>query len=108
MVFVMSTVESIYQTLYQIYNKHRRQYKENAGDSQQMCLMWSTYDPPDELIGTEPFDDIEATFGICIDNDDDVEELYNAYLRQAAEKIAQMQPKWAKGQKQTETGTKKK
>ena len=104
----MRTVESIYQTLYQIYNKHRRHYKENAGDSQQMCLMWSTNDPPDQIIETEPFDDIEAAFGICIDNDDDALELYNAYLRQAAEKIAQMQPKGAKGQKQTGAGTNKK
>ena len=59
--------------------------------------MWSTYDPPDEIIETEPFDDIEAAFGICIDNDDDALELYNAYLRQAAEKIAEMQPKGPKG-----------
>ena len=87
----METVESIHQKLYQIYNKHRRYYKENAGDSQQMCLMWSTYDPPDEIIGTEPFDDIEAAFGIRIDNDDDALDLYDMSLREAAEKIAEMQ-----------------
>lgn len=87
----MKTVESIYCKLYQIYNKHRRHYKENAGNSQQMCLMWSTDDPPDEIIGTEPFDDIEAAFGICIDNDDDALDLYNMNLREAAKKIADMQ-----------------
>ena len=87
----MDSVKSIYQTLYRIYNKHRRRYRENSCDSQQMCLMWSTDDPPDDIMETEPFRDMEAAFDICIDNDDDAEELYNMKLKEAAEKISKMQ-----------------
>ena len=58
----MKTFQTTYETLYRIYNKHRLQYRENSYDSQQMCLMWSTYDPPDDIEGTESFCDIEKAF----------------------------------------------
>ena len=35
-----------------------------------MCCMWSTYNPPDIIEGTEPFCDIETAFDICIDETD--------------------------------------
>jgi len=87
----METFESIYERLYRIYNKHRLQYRENSYDSQQMCLMWSTDDPPDEIVGTDPFCDIEVAFGVCIDNDDDALDLYHMSLQEAAGKISEMQ-----------------
>ncbi len=64
-----------------IYNKHRRNHKENP-DSKQMCCMWSTNDPPDIIEGTEPFDDIEMAFDILI-NEDDALELYDMTLKEA-------------------------
>jgi hypothetical protein len=77
-----------YENLHRIYDKHRRKYKENS-DSKQMCCMWSTYDPPDIIEGTEPFCDIEDTFGICIE-DDDVLELYDMDLDEATKRIMEM------------------
>ena len=89
----MSTYQSIYKTLHEIYEKHRRNYREN-GDSKQMCCMWSTYDPPDQIEGTEPFDDIEAAFNIVIDEDDAL-DLYDMFLKDAAKRIIEMQKeKW--------------
>ena len=87
----METYDSIYQKLYQIYNKHRRRYKENARDSGQMCLMWSTQDLPDEIVGTKPFCDIELAFDICLDDEDDALEMYDMTLQEAAKKIAEIQ-----------------
>lgn len=84
----MSNYESIYQTLHEIYQKHRRYYREN-GDSKQMCCMWSTNDPPDIIEGTEPFDDIEAAFDIAID-DDEASNLYDMYLEEAASRIMEI------------------
>ncbi|HEY5141642.1 MAG TPA: hypothetical protein VIJ25_20340, partial [Methylococcales bacterium] len=86
----METYDSIYQKLYQIYNQHRWRYKENARDSGQMCLMWSTHDLPDDIVETAPFDDIESAFGIRI-GEDDALELYDMTVREAAQKIAEMQ-----------------
>ena len=86
---LMATNDAIYETLYRIYNKHRRRYRENAYDSQQMCLMWSTNDPPDEIIGTEPLGDMEAALGIRIDEDEAL-ELYDMSLQEAAREISRM------------------
>ncbi|MBN2376450.1 MAG: hypothetical protein JXD22_08615 [Sedimentisphaerales bacterium] len=85
----MKTFETKYETLYKIYDKHRRRNRENSYDSQQMCLMWPTDDPPDDIEGTEPFCDIEEAFGICID-DDDALDLYNMNLDEAAKRIIEM------------------
>ena len=62
-VSIMKTFQTIYKTLYLIYDEHRRQYRENSYDSQQMCLMWSTDDPPDDIEGTGPICDIEEAYG---------------------------------------------
>ena len=81
----------VYNALHEIYEKHRRFHPEN-GDSKQMCCMWSTDDPPDIIEETPPFDDIEATFGISID-DDAALELYDTDLDKAAKKILEMMKK---------------
>ncbi len=86
----MTAYKKTYDTLYRIYNKHRRNYKENSYDSKQMCLMWSTDDPPDEIEGTEPFDDIENAFNICI-GEDDALELYDMKLDEASKRIIEIQ-----------------
>jgi hypothetical protein len=55
-----------HQTLYAIYKKHRRKYRGNS-DTEQMCCMWSTNNPPDTLLDTQPIYDIEDAFNIKID-----------------------------------------
>jgi hypothetical protein len=84
---------SVYGRLHRIYEKHRRNYREN-GDSKQMCCMWSTDDPPDIIEGTPPFDDIEDAFGITVD-DDAAMELYDMHLDEAATRIVEMQQRQA-------------
>ena len=64
-----------------IYNKYRRNHKENP-DSKQICCMWSTNNPPDVIEGTEPFCDIEKAFDVQI-NVDDALELYDMTLIEA-------------------------
>ncbi len=86
----MTAYKKTYDTLDRIYNKHRRNYKENSYDSKQMCLMWSTDDPPDEIEVTEPFDDIENAFNICI-GEDDALELYDMKLDEASKRIIEIQ-----------------
>jgi len=85
----MSTYKDTYNILHEIYQKHRRKYREN-GDSKQMCCMWSTNDPPDQIVETGPFDDIEAAFNIVIDEDDAM-DLYDMYLKDAAKRIIEIQ-----------------
>jgi len=82
-------VKAVYETLHRIYQKHRRNYREN-GDSKQMCCIWSTDDPPDIIEGTPPSDDIEDAFGITVD-DDAALELYDMHLDEAAVRILDMQ-----------------
>jgi hypothetical protein len=84
-----SDLKSVYDTLHRVYEKHRRNHREN-GDSKQMCCMWSTNDPPDIIEGTAPFDDIEDAFSITVD-DDAAMELYDMDLHQAAARIMEMQ-----------------
>ena len=52
--------------------------------------MWSTYDPPDVIEDTEPFNDIEAAFNITID-DDDALDFYDMDLKDAAKNIIELQ-----------------
>lgn len=80
--------QTVYDMLHRIYQKHLRKHREN-GDSKQMCCMWSTNDPPDIIMGTLPFDDIEDAFGIVVDNDAAI-ELYDMDLDEAARKIMDM------------------
>ena len=87
----MSTYQNTYKILHQIYEKHRRKYKENS-DSNQMCCMWSTNDPPDVIEGTEPLCDIENVFNISI-SEDDALDLYDMNLNNAAKFIIEIQKK---------------
>jgi len=90
----MEMYTKTYKKLCEIYQKHRRKFKENS-DSKQMCCMWSTNDPPDEIEGTEPFNDIESAFNICI-GEEDALELYDMKLDEASKRIIEIQ----KGMKQ--------
>ncbi len=83
------TPPQVYETLRGIYQKHRRKYRENS-DSEQMCCMWSTNNPPDIIEGTKPFEDIEAAFGITIE-DDEALDLYDMTLQEAVQRICELQ-----------------
>ena len=85
----MTEYKRIYETLSGIYDKHRSKYPENASDSEQMCLMWSTDDPPDVLEDTEPLQDIEEAFDI--DLTDDAYDLYDMTLAEAAKRLFEIQ-----------------
>ena len=81
---------AVYNTLNGIYQTHRRQYRENSYDSGQLCLMWSTDDPPDIIEDTPPFDDIENASGISIDMEDAM-DLYDMRLDEATTRLIEMQ-----------------
>ena len=78
----------IYDKLFQIYRKHKQKYRHNP-DSEQMCCMWSTANPPDLITNTDPFFDIEETFDISLDEDDCM-ELYDMEVNDASLKIAEI------------------
>src|SRR5262249_46364539 len=76
------------QTLHTIYDKHRRKYRGNS-DTEQMCCMWSTNNPPDTLLYTQPICDIEKAFNINIEEDMAM-ELYDMTLDEAMKKIMEI------------------
>jgi hypothetical protein len=80
---------SPYEKLEAIYNKHRRKYKVSR-DYKKMCCMWSTFNPPDFIEGTAPFQDIEKAFGITI-QDEDAFEMYDMNLEDALKLIEKIQ-----------------
>ena len=78
--------KEIYGKLHKIYEKHRKKYNGNF-DSKQMCLMWSTNNPPDIIEGTKPIGDIEDAFNVEI-SDEDSMEIYDMTIEEAAVKLA--------------------
>jgi hypothetical protein len=86
----MQELEKVFDILYKIYNKHRKQYPENSSDSKQMCLMWSTNEPPDQIEYTEPFDDIEKAFNIDLSEKDSL-DLYDMTLNEASIRVLEIQ-----------------
>lgn len=80
--------KEIHETLFQIFMKHKKRYK-NPPKSKQLACMWSIITPPDIIEDTPPFHDIERAFNISI-NEDDCLELYDMDLYEATDKIAIM------------------
>ena len=80
--------QQIYDKLHRIYQKYRKKYKGNP-DSKQMCCVWSTSNPPDEIENSRQILEIEKTFDISID-DDACYLLYDMDLDEAASKIEEM------------------
>jgi len=78
--------KEIYNKLHQIYERHRKKYKGNS-DSKQMCMMWSTHNPPDIIEGTKPLIDIENAFDVNISEDESM-EIYDMTIEEATEKLA--------------------
>ncbi len=83
-----SSHNEIHTKLHRIYEKYRQKHKENP-DSQQMCCMWSTSNPPDTIEETSPFLDIEEAFEILIDEDTCM-DMYDMNIKEASERIASL------------------
>ena len=80
-----SNHDEIYDKLHRIYERYRKKYKRNF-DSGQMCMMWSTHNPPDIIEGTKPFVDIEKAFDVEI-SDDECMEIYDMTIEEAVVKL---------------------
>ena len=68
-----------------IYNKYRKKYRGNP-DSGQLCCIWSTNNPPDEIYHSKQISSIESAFNIEL-SESDAYELYDMELDEAAKKI---------------------
>ena len=69
------------QALLGLYDKYRNKYSGNS-DSGQMCCMWSTHNPPDDIYDTEQILSIEKTFNIEF-KESEVYELYDMTIQEA-------------------------
>ena len=76
--------DDIYNRLHKIYAKQLRRYKNP--DSKQICCMWSTRNPPDEVCCSKQMNDICSEFDIDISENEAI-ELYNMILSEANEFI---------------------
>ncbi len=73
------------QILKTMYDKYRKKYRGNP-DSGQLCCMWSTFNPPDDIYNSNQILSIEKAFNIEL-SEDDALELYGMELEEAAKKI---------------------
>ncbi len=73
--------QDIYNRLHKIYKRHLKRYRNP--DSKQICCMWSTYNPPDEIYECQQIYDIEEEFDIELTEDDAI-EIYDMMLEEAA------------------------
>ncbi len=75
---------NIFDKFHKIYKKYQVKYKNP--DSKQICCMWSTRNPPDEIYECSQISDIEKEFSICL-SEVDVYGLYDMKLDEATEYI---------------------
>jgi len=75
------------EQLLKIYKKYNPRSKP-SGDSQ-MCLLWSTNNPPEVLECTEQISDIEEVFDIKL-SEDKAAEMYDMTLSEASNYINQL------------------
>jgi hypothetical protein len=75
-------------TLKILYNKYRKKYRSNP-DSGQMCCMWSTSSPPNDIFNSDQILSIENRFSIEL-SEDDALEIYDMDIDEATVKIEEM------------------
>lgn len=75
----------IVQILKTIYDKYRKKYRGNQ-NSGQLCCMWSTANPPDDIYISDQIFSIKNAFNIEL-SEDEALELYDMDLEEAAKKI---------------------
>ncbi|MBZ0110101.1 MAG: hypothetical protein K8F52_15720 [Candidatus Scalindua rubra] len=83
-VIMRKDYKNIFDRFHRIYKKYQAKYKNP--DSNQICCMWSTKNPPDEIYECSQISDIEKEFKICL-SELDVYELYDMKLDEATEYI---------------------
>lgn len=79
--------QNIHDRLHKIYKKHLKRYKNP--DSKQVCCMWSTYNPPDEIYECQQIYDIEKEFDIGLTVEDAL-KIYDMMLDEASEYISEI------------------
>ena len=82
---MLSKEMEISAILKNIYDKYRKKYRGNP-DSGQLCCMWSTSSPPDDIYNSDQILSIQSAFNIEL-SEDDALELYDMELDDAAKKI---------------------
>ena len=68
-----------------IYDKHRKKYRGNP-DSGQLCCMWSTANPPEDVYNLDHILSIDNAFNIVL-SENEALELYDMELEEAAKRI---------------------
>ncbi|MDQ6956033.1 MAG: hypothetical protein Q9M21_02435 [Mariprofundaceae bacterium] len=63
--------KNIEERFYTIYKKHVKRFKHS--DTNQMCCMWSTSNPPDQIFECNQIYDIENEFDIMFTEDDAID-----------------------------------
>jgi len=86
-VIMKNDYQDIFDRLYKIYRKYLKKYKNL--DSNQVCCMWSTKNPPDEIYECSQISDIDKEFNICL-SEDDALAIYDMEIDEATEYIIKM------------------
>lgn len=73
------------QILKTIYDKYRKNYRNNP-DTGQLCCMWSTANPPEDIYNSDQILSIENAFNVEL-SENEALELYDMELEEAAKKI---------------------
>jgi len=76
--------KDIYDRLHKIYKNHLKEHSKP--DSKQVCCMWSTDDPPDDIYECQQIYDIDEEFDIEL-TEDDALMIYDMMLVEASEFI---------------------
>lgn len=82
---ILMNKKDLLNELIKIHNRYS--YERNRStETSQFLSMWSTDNPPDWLVGTDPLEDICDLFDMNID-EEYVNELYDMTLKEAAESL---------------------
>lgn len=73
------------QILKTIYDRYCKKYRGNP-DSGQLCCMWSTVNPPEDIYSSDQILSIENAFNIEL-SEDEALELYDMELEEAEKKV---------------------
>ena len=84
MTLIMNTLEK----LRELHLKYRRKYQGNS-NAEQMCCMWSTYNPPSDIYCTDQIYSIEEAFNIEL-SEDEALDIYDMDTVDAAKTIDMM------------------
>ncbi len=81
-------MNEILNTLFVLFKEANPRSKPD--EDSQMCMFWSTDNPPDILEGTKSFERITSTFEIDISEDEAI-DIYDMNLLEASKYIEELQ-----------------